>query len=453
MPEDAPETEEKTEEETGEETEEKLNPTVTVEDLGPCKQRLNIEVAADTVSVEVDKAYKELLDSVDVPGFRKGHVPRSIAERKFGKQINEELGQNLTSRAFVEALEAKEMDAIGKPEFGEVKLERGKPLAFEATVYLKPQVEIEDCKGIPLRKKSAEVTNKDVDERIEMLCKARAPLAPVDRGAEADDLVTFDFKITADGKELRSIEEARLAIDGESLFGIKVDSLEKVFAGRKTGDEFEFDVTLPDNFREEEYREKPARIRVKMKEVKTPRLPEVNDEWAKSLDFDDLEDMRDEFEAAIKREKTASAEADLREQVREYLLEHTDFELPEDLIEQQEESIFVRMRMEMESRGMSPEEIDKQIEEVRSTQHEVTYKSFKLLFILQHLAEKEKIFVTEDEVDARIAAIAASRGLSPSEVRTLYEQKDVMNELRAEMREEKTIRFIIDNADIGEAEE
>ena len=102
---------------------------------------------------------------------------------------------------------------------------------------------------------------------------------------------------------------------------------------------------------------------------------------------------------------------------------------------------------------MPPEEIDTRIEEVRSTQHEATYKSFKLLFILQHLAEKEKIFVTEDEVDARIAAIAASRGLSPSEVRTLYEQKDVMNELRAEMREEKTIRFIIDNADIGEAGE
>ncbi len=298
MPEDAPETEEKTEEETGEEAEEKLNPTVTVEDLGPCKQRLNIEVAADAVTAEVDKAYKKLLDSVDVPGFRRGHVPRSIAERKFGKQINEELGQSLTSRAFVEALEAGEMDAIGKPEFGEVKLEQGKPLAFEATVYLKPQVEIEDCKGIPLRKKPAEVTDKDVDERIEMLCKARAPLAPVDRGAEAGDLVTFDFKITADGKELRSIEEARLAIDGESLFGIKVDRLEKVFGGRKTGDEFEFDVTLPDNFREEEYREKPARIQVKMKEVKAPRLPEINDEWAKSLDFDDLEDMRDEFKAA-----------------------------------------------------------------------------------------------------------------------------------------------------------
>ncbi|RKY25590.1 MAG: trigger factor [Planctomycetota bacterium] len=446
MPEDLPDVEEK--------EEEKLEPEVTIEKEGPCKQRLNITVSADKVTAEIDKAYKELLEAVDVPGFRKGRVPRSLAEKRFGKQINEETGKKISTDAFLEVVKDKEMDTIGQPHFGEVKLEPGRPLTFDVTVYIKPSVELDEYKGMPLGKKATGVTDKEIDEHIENLRRSKAPLGPVERGAEKGDQVILDFAITSDDRELRSIEDARLFVEGDQFFGMQVEDLEKAFSGRKAGDEFEIDVTLPDDFREEEYRGRPAKISIKMKEVKAPQLPEVNDEWAQSLDFDDVEDMRDEFETILKRKKIAEADSDLRRQVRERLLEKADFELPEDLIEQQAESVFTRRRMELESLGVPPEEIDGRIEELRSTQQEATRKSFKLFFILQHIAEKEKIFVTEDEVDARIAAMASRRrNTSPEELRTLYEQDNVMNELRVEMREEKTIQFIIDNAEITEESE
>jgi len=442
MPEDTPE--------VAKVAEEKLSPEVAIEDAGPCKKRLNIKVAAERVTGEIDKAYKDLIDTIAVPGFRKGHTPRSIAEKRFGKQITEEVRDRLASAAFVEAIEGKNFDTIGQPEFGEIKLEAGSPLAFEATISLRPTIEFDDYKGIPLRKKSADVADKDIDERIELVRVNKAPLAPVDRAALKDDQVTIDLKITSEGKELRSIEDARLFVGGESFLGLKVESVEKVLAGKKNGEEFEFEQTLPDNFREEEYRGKPAKVWVKMKEIKARQLPEVNDEWAKSLDFDGLEDMRDEIKSRLKREKAAEVEADLREQARNYLFEKANFDLPEDLIEKQAESMFNRRRMELESQGVPKEEIEKRVEELRQGQKDATRKSFKLFFITRHIAEKEKIFVTEEEVDARIAAIAALRGMPAAEVKTLYEQNEMMDDLRAEMREEKTLKFLIDNAKVTE---
>lgn len=442
MPDDTPKVEK--------EAEEKLSPEVTIEDAGPCKKRLNIKVAAERVTGEIDKAYKDLIETIAVPGFRKGHTPRSIAEKRFGKQITEEVRDRLASAAFVEAIDGKNFDTIGQPEFGEIKLEAGAPLAFEATINLKPTIEFEDYKGISLHKKSADVADKDIEERIELVRTNKAPLAPVDRAAQKDDQVTVDLKITSEGKELRSIEDARLFVSGESFLGLKVESVEKILAGKKAGEEFEFEQTLPDNFREEEYRNKAARIWVKVKEIKAQQLPEVNDEWARSLDFDDLDDMRDEIKNRLKREKANEVDVDLREQARNYLLEKANFDLPEGLIEKQAEGMFNRRRLELESQGVPKEEIEKRIEELRQGQKDATRKSFKLYFIMRHIADKEKIFVTEEEVDARIAAIAAMRGIPAAEVKTLYEQNEMMDDLRAEMREGKTLKHLIDNAKVAE---
>jgi len=442
MPDDTPKVEK--------EAEEKLSPEVTIEDAGPCKKRLNIKVAAERVTGEIDKAYKDLIETIAVPGFRKGHTPRSIAEKRFGKQITEEVRDRLASAAFVEAIDGKNFDTIGQPEFGEIKLEAGSPLAFEATINLKPTIEFEDYKGISLHKKSADVADKDIEERIELVRTNKAPLAPVDRAAQKDDQVTVDLKITSEGKELRSIEDARLFVSGESFLGLKVESVEKILAGKKAGEEFEFEQTLPDNFREEEYRNKAARIWVKVKEIKAQQLPEVNDEWARSLDFDDLDDMRDEIKNRLKREKANEVDVDLREQARNYLLEKANFDLPEGLIEKQAEGMFNRRRLELESQGVPKEEIEKRIEELRQGQKDATRKSFKLYFIMRHIADKEKIFVTEEEVDARIAAIAAMRGIPAAEVKTLYEQNEMMDDLRAEMREGKTLKHLIDNAKVAE---
>ena len=442
MPDDTPKVEK--------EAEEKLSPEVTIEDAGPCKKRLNIKVAAERVTGEIDKAYKDLIETIAVPGFRKGHTPRSIAEKRFGKQITEEVRDRLASAAFVEAIDGKNFDTIGQPEFGEIKLEAGAPLAFEATINLKPTIEFEDYKGISLHKKSADVADKDIEERIELVRTNKAPLAPVDRPARKDDQVTVDLKITSEGKELRSIEDARLFVSGESFLGLKVESVEKILAGKKAGEEFEFEQTLPDNFREEEYRNKAARIWVKVKEIKAQQLPEVNDEWARSLDFDDLDDMRDEIKNRLKREKANEVDVDLREQARNYLLEKANFDLPEGLIEKQAEGMFNRRRLELESQGVPKEEIEKRVEELRQGQKDATRKSFKLYFIMRHIADKEKIFVTEEEVDARIAAIAAMRGMPAAEVKTLYEQNEMMDDLRAEMREGKTLKHLIDNAKVAE---
>ena len=441
-------------EKTQDEEKEKLNPTARIEDAGPCKKKIHVEIAPDKVLAQVDKTYRELLEEMEVPGFRKGHVPRSIAERRFGTRVSEEVKKELVSRALSEIVEEQKFEIIGNPSIDEIKFEPKEPLTYTAEVNLQPEVKFDDYKGVSLERKAVAVEKKDIEEQMNALRRRGATHAPVDRGAKAGDLVSMDFTFECGGKTIRDIKDAQLIIDGESFFGLKIDSLEKLLGGVKSGQTAETTAVLPDNFREEEYRGKEAKIRISMKEIKEEHLPETTDEWAKTLDYDDLDELREELGKEIKKHKEHLAELELSNQVRDYLVGKADFELPEDLVKNQVETFFKRKRIELERLGQEPGQIEKEMEKLRESESDAEDNARKMLkgfFILRHIADREKLYVTEEEIGRQIAGIAARYGRSQQEMTALYEETGIMSELRVDMREKKTIDFIIKNAEVKEA--
>ncbi len=449
MSEDVDKAQEEQEEEE-QEKQEKLNPTVRIEEAGPCKKKLEVTVSAESVSTEIDKTYSELLEEMEVPGFRKGHVPRSVAQKRFGTRVSEEVKNGLIARALSEIIEEQEMDTIGEPSIDDVKFEEGAPLTYSATISLRPDVKFDEYKGVALERKSEETGARDIDERLENMRRQSATHAPVERAAKADDLLTMDFVLECEGKSLRDIKDAQLVLSGVSFFGLDVGPLEKLLGGRKNGDTAETGVTLPDSFKEEEYRGKEAALKITVKEIKEEHLPEINDEWAKSLDFDDMKELREEVGKSIKKHKKFEADADLARQVHEYLTEKADFDLPEDLVKSQIETGYKRKRLEMERQGIDATEVEKILQQVRGedkTAEDSARKMLKGYFVLRHIADKEKIFTTEEEIEREIAMIGAQYGKSPQEMTALYEETGVIDEMRLEMRERKTIDFIIKNAD------
>ena len=453
MPEDVEKTPEDVEE-TQEEEQEKINPTVSIEDAGPCKKKIKVEVPAEKVAAEIDKTYKDLLKDMEVPGFRKGHVPRSVAERRFGERVSEEVQSGLISRALGEIMEEQKLEPIGEPAIDDIKFDPKEPLTYVATINLQPDVKFDDYKGISLERKVSAVTDEDIEKQIDLLRRRGATHTPVERGAKAGDLASMDFTIECDGKGLRDIKDAQLIIHGESLFGLNVGPLEKLLGGKKNGETAEATAVLPDNFREEEYRGKDAVLKITVKEIKEEQLPEVNDEWAKSLDYDNLDELREETGKNLKKHNEGLADIGLHNQVRDYLVEKADFELPEDLVKTQVEAYFRRKRLDMEEGGMEPAQIEQELQKLRKTEDKTEEDARKMLkgyFMFKHIADKEKVYVTEEEIARQIAGIAARYGRSPQEMAALYEKTGLIGELRVDMREKKTIDFIIKNAEVKEA--
>ncbi len=441
-------------EKTQEEEQEKLNPTTSIEDAGPCKKKINVEIPAEKVVEEIDKAYKELLKEMEVPGFRKGFVPRSVAERRFGTRVSEEVKSGLISRALGEVVEEQKFELLGEPAIDDIKFDPKEPLTYIATVNLQPDVKFDGYKGISLERKVPGVTDEDIGKQIDLIRRRGATHTPVERGAKAGDLASTDFTIECGGKVLRDIKDAQLIIHGESFFGLNVGPLEKLLGGKKTGEVVETMVGLPDNFREEEYRGKDAALKITVKEIKEEQLPEANDEWAKSLDYDNLDELREETGKNIRKHNEGLAEVGLHSQVRDYLVERAGFEVPEDLVETQVEAYFKRKRLDLEEAGLEPAQIEQEIQKLRGTKDETEKNAQKMLkgyFMLRHIADEEKLYVTEEEIARQIAAIAARYGRSPREMTALYEETGLIGELRVDMREKKTIDFIIKNAEIKEA--
>jgi trigger factor len=351
-------------------------------------------------------------------------------------------------------IEERKMETIGEPKIDDVVFEEGKPLTYVATIIIQPEVKFEGYKGISLNRKVEAVTDKEIDERIDYLRHRAATHAPVERGIKAGDIVTTDFTLKCGDKTLRDVKDAQFIVDGESFFGLKVGSLEKLFAKKKTGEGLSLTVTLPDRFREEEYRGKEAALGITVKEVKEEQMPEADDEWAKKLDYDDVAELREELKKEAQKHHELLSEVDLRNQVRTFLVEKAEFDLPEELVKDQVEAYFRRKRLEMEDLKMDPAMIEKEIEDLRKTGNKAEENARKMLkgyFILRSIAEREKVFVTEDEIAKQLAVIAAQYGRSTEDMAGLYEETGLISELRTDMREKKTIDFIIKNAEIKEA--
>ncbi|MBM4054269.1 MAG: trigger factor [Planctomycetes bacterium] len=427
-----------------------------IEDAGPCKKLLKFEIPKETIESEFEKKTQEACSAVQLPGFRKGRAPRKLVEKRFGTQIKEDVKQTIISESYEKALEENKIEPVGNPKFDpdfeSLDLEIGKSLSFGVTLEVLPVFEVNQYKGLPLKKKAIDVSDEEIDKTLKELALQKAQLTVMDNGSiEEGDIIICDCKVEVEGKTILEDNDIEIkALDGSKIVNTEIPDLAKKLKGKTTGKSCAVNATLSDSFSIKEYCGKEASIKLVINEIKRLIPPEIDENFAKTLNAKSLDDLKTNVRKRLEINKNIWVENDLRKQILDTLLAQTQFDLPKDFINRHAEERLYKHQLDMVKRGIPFEDVQKQTEAIKNASEESVTKELKASLILDYIAKKEKIFVTENEVEQRITEIAYSYNTDKKVVRKQLETHGNLSYLRNEMREDKALTFLVKEAKIEE---
>ena len=415
-----------------------------IEDAGPCRKKVRVTVPAERVREEIDKAYLELIRGVHVPGFRQGHLPRKVAELRFGKALRHEVRGSLLEKAFGEVIEKHGLTPIGAPDLqegeGEAELDPAKPFSFEVLLEVRPDVDIPDLKTISVARPAVKVEEKDVEKALEDMRLDRAELRPAPEGVVAErDVAVMDAAVHIGGERIVDAENVQYRHPSEVVAGVAVPGISKEILGKKQEESFTVKLNLPPNFRIPEHAGKEAELRLTIREVKRFHLPELDAELAKTMDFESVDDLKAEVRRAVERSKTEEAEKRLDDLILDEILKKAPVPLPEGIVKREIGQVLARYQADLHLQGASQEAIDEKLAEVQVDAADHVAREFRVAFLVEEYAKRKGIFVTEGEVDEQVGLMSGRYGRSPEEMRKYLEQRDLVPSIRGRLRERKVL--------------
>jgi trigger factor len=443
---------------------------VQVEDLAPLRRKLTISVPRDTLDDQVKEQYDELRREAMVPGFRKGRAPRRLLEKRFGNEVGETLVQQLVSTGYMAAVDKAELKVLGdpliyvkgdgegevleevQPAIAKMKLPPEGPLVFSCEVEIRPEITLPSLDGIPVEKPTVSISDEDVETQVKRLQSMRGTLETISEGAiQADDYVTANLKITAEGQVLKEEEGVRLAARPQVVDGVVLEKLGEKLTGAKTGDTVTVTGTIPEDYPNAEYRGKEGSFEFSIKEVQRMRLPEMTDEFIKSWGFESEKDLRDFIRQDLESDLGAEIRRGMRGQIAKYLLDSTSFDLPERLSNRQINMVTTNRVLELYRRGVPPQEAEKMMDDLKTSSREDAINELKLAFVMEKLAEEIEVEVSEGEINSQIAAIARRQGQRFDRVRDQLAKQGSLTTLYLRLRDDKILDELIGKANVTEA--
>ena len=420
---------------------------VDVETVDPLRRRLAIEVPAETVATEVDKAFAELARAAKVPGFRPGRVPRAVLERMFGDRVRAEVFGRLIQDSYAEAIEEHRIAAVGQPEIVTEQTEAGAALRYRATVEVKPEVTVEGYAGLSVERPVAPVTDADVTAALARLRQSLAQLRPVtDRTQiEAGDVVTLDYEARIDGR-LMSRGESREVELGANRFPAGFDDR---LLGAVAGAQLDFAVPYSPEQATSELAGKTMQFHVNVRSIATKELPPLDDEFAKDHgECSTLEELRQRVRRQLEEEATQQADEAVRRAVLADLAKAHDIPVPKAMVQRRTEALVEEVLHDWQrQRGRLKDDTQARTH-LRQELEPRAHEQVKLALLLEAIARQEGISVGDDEVETRVGALAAAAGAAAERVRTLYQQPEARRQLRAQMLQARAVDLVISRAQI-----
>ena len=448
---------EKTEETPGEETgkteEEstKLHQTVEMRDIGPCKKHIKVTVDRGDIDKILDKKYSELVVDANVAGFRPGKAPRKIIERRFKKTVTDQVRGELLLQSLEQLADENDVAPLTAPNLNpdKISIPDDGPLVYEFDVEVRPDFELPNYKGLKLRRPVRTFNDEDVELEERRILAPYGSLVPKPEGkAQLGDYLVTDMTtrhgntILSSHKEITIRVDPRLALkDGVAeRFGDQVK-------GSKGGDKRVVDIVLSDTAAAEALRGQKVQATFDIKEVKSLRLPELTHEFLHEFGVHSPEQLRERIRVLLDRRLQYQQRQSAREQVLGRITAAGTWELPEELLQRQARRAFNRRVMEMKSAGMSDDDIRGQVRLLQQDTLRSTAQALKEHFVLQKIAEIEKIDINEDDIEDEIERIAVQNDESPRRVRARLEKEDLMEALATEIVERKALDLILDSAE------
>ena len=418
---------------------------VAVEEVETCKRKLAVEAAIDVVQGAWERAYGRVQKQARLPGFRKGHVPRSLVKLHFAADVRREVAEHLIPEVYKQALSDAGLAPVNEPDLQDVRLEEGAPLSFTAVVEIRPDITLGEYKGLDIEHAPPPVTSADIDETLEQMREQHAQFHSVERPANAGDLVIIDYTLVPEGQEPHT-ETGYAFIPGS---GAVMPEIDQAVVGMNAGDEREVGVRFPDDHRNEQLKGRPGTARVKVIEVKEKALPALDDDFAKSLgDFDDLGAVREEVKKQLEARRAREDRLALEDKLMEALLARHEFAVPPSLTMRQIAHQVEHARERMRRQGVDPDTSQWDFGKIVTDLTPGAEKTVRRSLLLEAIAAREGLAPSEAEVEAEIERIARTTQRPAPAVRRMMEKSGDVDALRHGLRERMTFDFLVQHAAI-----
>lgn len=411
--------------------------TVDVKSGQGWKRTLEIEVPKETVEEEFEATFQRYQSQARIPGFRKGKAPADMVKRRFKDAIQRDVLETLVPQAYEKAVKQAELSPISMPQVKDVQFEQGTSLKFKAEIEVKPQVEVKDYKGLQVTRRVRKITDEDVDKSLDHLREDFAELRPVEREAKFHDHLVVDLVKEQEGKE-DQLQNHNIILDPHNMIREFQDALVKV----KSGDTREFEVTYPADFHNKKLAGKRVNYKIDVKEVKEKVLPEADDEFAKTAGgFKSLDDLRGKIREGLTGKAVKDSEAELKNALVNQLLRRNPFEVPDTLIEYYMETLISDLRSKYKT-------VDEA--KIRHDYHDIAIGHIKWDLLFHQIAEKEKIQVRQEQIDAWIETFARDYRMKPEDAKKLVESPSQMKRIKEDLLEQNVLDFLLENAKVKE---
>jgi len=414
------------------------------EDLSPIQKSVEVEIPADLISREASRVANEFARQAQVPGFRPGKIPANVIRTRFAKEIQEEVVSRLLSQSFLEVMHEKGLEPVGEPTLDHIDpFIDGVPMKFKARFEVKPVIELREYRGLELEDPKIEISDTDVEAMIERLRdQASAYRIETERGLDDGDFAVIEIVSSADDVEAKS-DSGHFKMGEDS----PLPELHEALRGKKAGETASFDKTYDENASQEAWRGKTMHHEVTLKEIRVQEKPEVNDDFAKSVGgWETAEQMREAISADIRKHREAEALRFKRNQVGEKLLAAHHFDVPEAMVEDELGKSLNNYARYLASQGVNLETAQLDWRKLSEDFRPEAVKRVQRSLILEAIAKKEGIAVSDVEVDAEIRRAAREQEREFAEVKHHLKHEGGYEALRGSMAQDRALELVLKEA-------
>ena len=428
---------------------------VSIKNTGACRQTLKIEVPAESVAAERTELLNYYAKGVAVPGFRKGHAPKALVEKKFAKDMAADLKDRVVPKFYHEAIAQEKVKVVAVIDVSEPELVEGKPLKFEVTVDVPPEFKLPKYEGISIKAEKTDVSEKQVDETVQSILRQHATYEDVTgRAAKEKDMVQVSYESTIGGQPLEEkVPKARglgrgngywITCDEESF----LPGMGKALTGSKTGDKKDVTVKFPEGFIVKELAGLKAEFKVEVTGMRETKLPELNEEFLKKLHIESEAELRKNIREHLEDAAKNKEKGRQQDEICEFLLHKTKLDVPESAVKEQARNLTYELARQRMMNGMSQEQIKAQSEDMFKESQEKAVEQVKLRYIIMAIADAENIKVEDQEISAEVVRMAIQQRRDAAEYRKELEKEGHLESVGDQIRFGKTVEFLLEKAKI-----
>src|SRR4051812_7792505 len=424
----------------------KLELDVQVTSPSACERHVTVTIARADIERYFDNSFGEMMPTAAVPGFRIGRAPRKVVEHRFRDEVSDQVKSALLLDSLEQISEEQRFTAISEPNFDleAVEVPKDGPMTFEFTIEVRPEFDMPAWKGLKLNRPVREFTDADVDDQLAQMLARYGQLVPFEGAASEGDYISANITAKAEGQQVAHETEAVVRIRPTLSFrDARLEGFDKLMKGVKGSDSRTAEVTLSKDAPNEALRGKKIELEFEVLDVKKLKLPELTEDFLQELGgFSTEAELRDAIRKNLQRQLEYQQQKIARTQISALLTKSADWELPPGLLQRQSARELERAVMEMRRSGFSEAEIRARENLLRQNSTTSTATALKEHFILERIAEEEKIAEEESDYEKEIFLIAAQSGESPRRVRAQLEKRGLMDVLRNQIIERKVLALV-----------